>query len=117
MAEMMDVADSSVPKLNSRFERAGQRAGQQAGQRGSEACSSREEASEDLPQLDIDTAYRLVAMAKEQVQQERASLQRQAAGERQAGAAGERQAGVQAAVQRRAMQGRQSHQEAGLKVA
>ncbi len=71
-AEMMDVADSPVPKVSSKFEAQQQ---QQQQQRRPQApssatfCSSRE-ASEELPQLDIATAYKLVAMAQSQLQQE-----------------------------------------------
>jgi hypothetical protein len=70
MAEMMDVEDSPVPKVNSRFE-ARQRPAPPRGA-SSSALSSSREASEEVPQLDIATAYKLVAMAQSQLQQEMA---------------------------------------------
>jgi hypothetical protein len=92
IAQLVDVAESPVPKLNSKFEQR-QRQRQQPGGRGQggHVGSSSQEASEELPQMNIGTAYKLVALAREQVQQEQAAqglLQQQAGRQRQEAGSG-----------------------------
>lgn len=96
MAEMMDVEESPVPKVNSRFE--AQQRRRPAAKASSSALSSSCEPSDNLPQLDIATAYKLVAMAQSQLQQEMAQQPGALPQEQQAAGDAVAQAGTAARI-------------------